>query len=110
MAPDDLEAGQSAPAGAQRQLSPRDCATRAASAAFGVAEIHNTVIGVLGVQGDVVETALAAVGDGGHTGDGALGLGGRVDENQVASSLGDEDAVIGQEGDRPWLGMVGDGC
>lgn len=110
VAPDDLKTGQRATAvGVQRQLGPRDCATRPTRAAFGVADIHDTVLGVFGVQGDVVETALTAIGDGGHTGDGTLGLSGRVDETQVASSLGDEDAVVGQKGDRPRLGVVGDG-
>jgi hypothetical protein len=111
VAPDDLEARQrAAAAGVQRQLGPRDCAARPASAAIGVADIHNTVLGVLWVQCDIVKTALATVGNGGHASDGALGLGGLVDETHVASSLGDEDAVVRQEGERPWLGMVGDGC
>ena len=110
VAPDDLDTGQRAAAvGVQRQLCLRDCAARPTRAALGVADIHNTVLSVVGMQGDVVETALTAVGDAGHTGDCALGLGGWVNEKQVASSLGDQDAVIGQEGDRPWLGMAGDG-
>lgn len=111
VAPDDLEAGQrAAPVGVQRQLGPRDRAARTAGASLGVADIHQTVVSVVGVQGDVVQTALAGVGDGGHTSDGARGLGGRVDETHVASSLVDEHALVGQEGERPWLGVGGDDC
>jgi hypothetical protein len=110
VAPDDLEVGQRAAAGGERQLGSRDCAARPARAAFGVADINKTVVGVFGVQGDVVETALTGIGDSGRASDGALGLGGRVDDTQVAFPLGDEDAVVGQEGKRPWFGEVGNGC
>src|SRR3569833_2650701 len=111
MAPDDLEVGQGTAGTAQRQRGPRGCTASAAAAALGVADIHYIVLGVLGVQGDVVEPALAAVGDRGHTGDGARrALGDRVDEFHVASSLDYEDFAVGQEGARASLMMGGNGC
>ena len=108
VAPDDLEATERAGVAAQGELGPGDCATGPARAALGVADVHDAVLGVLWVQGDVVETALTTVSDAGHTADCTRRLGDRVNDTEVASSLCDEDAVVGQEGDRPWFLMGGD--
>ena len=42
-----------------------------------------------------MEATLTAVGDTRHARDSTLGLGGRVDDPEVASPLGDEDAIVG---------------
>ena len=62
------------------------------------------------MQSDVVEAALTGIRDGGDAGDAAFGFCGGVDEEEVAFSLCDEDAGVGEEGEGPWFREVGYGC
>ena len=95
--------------GIQHQLGSRQGRACLVPALFGIAKVDEVVLGEVGVDGNITESALVSVTDGGNSRDGALGFGGGINKTLVSPLFRDEDAVVRQESQSPRFRKVGDG-
>src|SRR5712691_1022809 len=83
------------------QTRARERRAGAAVDRFGIAKIDDLVLRIAAIEHDVVQAALTGCEDFGHAGERRRQLAVLADDTQATGPLGDQQAAVRQEGERP---------